>query len=223
VSLCKPETTKPIDVIRLHFPETSLARQGFGIGFPDSQGSLGRRYQLHPKITRSALETGQIALLPSALEFLCPLVDPKLSFCNQSIEQTRQDSGHRFDGFQPAQLSSQVSVPGTQITHTAYQGLGGNAKGIPHAVSVVFSRVAVSTFIFWHSMKFKTHRENTELRSIKRSIERSLRKRDSESVPLRVKPSIAAKSCWNICSDWRKALMCLDHTGTEATSITHPV
>lgn len=74
----------------LHFPETSLTRQGFGICFPGSQGSLGRRYQLHPKITRSALETGQIALLPSALEFLCPLVDPKLSFCNQPIEQTGQ-------------------------------------------------------------------------------------------------------------------------------------
>jgi hypothetical protein len=70
---------------------------------------------LHPKITRSALQTGQIALLPSALEFLCPVVYPKLSFCNQPIEQTRQDPGHRFDGFQTARLSPQVSVVPHQI------------------------------------------------------------------------------------------------------------
>jgi hypothetical protein len=116
---------------RGYFPETFLTRQGLGICFPDIQGSLGRRYQLHPKITRSAFETGQIALLPSALKFLCPLVDPKLSFCKQPIEQTRQDPGHRFDGFQPAQLSPQVSVPGPQITPTAYQDWAAMRKAFP--------------------------------------------------------------------------------------------
>jgi hypothetical protein len=105
----------------LNFPETSLTRQELGICFPDSQGSLGRRYQLHP---RSALETGQIALLPPALEFLCPLVNPKLSFCKQPIEQTRQDPGHRFDGFQPAQLSPQVSVPGPPDNSHCVPGIG---------------------------------------------------------------------------------------------------
>jgi len=68
------------------FRKLVLTRQGFGICFLGNPGSLGRRYQLHAKITRSALQTGQIALLPSALEFLCPLVYPKLSFCNQPIE-----------------------------------------------------------------------------------------------------------------------------------------
>jgi hypothetical protein len=70
----------------MHFPETCLTRQGFGICFLGNPGGLGRRYQLHAKITGSTLQTGQIALLPSALEFLCPLVYPKLSFCNQPIE-----------------------------------------------------------------------------------------------------------------------------------------